>query len=96
MFRRISSGNIDRAIKRIERELPNIADQAHTNFVKNTPIDTGNARRSTRLRGDTIDARYNYANVLNDGRSSQARNGMTDPTIESIRKHVRQILGGRF
>lgn len=96
MFRRISSGNINRAIKRIERELPQIAGEAHRDFVKNTPVDTGNARRSTRLRGDTIDARYNYANVLNDGRSSQARNGMTDPTIESIRKNVRQILGGRF
>ena len=96
MFRRVSTGNIQRAIRNIERELPHIADEAHKDFVKNTPVDTGNARRSTRLRGDTIDARYNYANALNQGSSRQARRGMTEPTIESIRKNVRQILGGRY
>lgn len=96
MFRRISTGNINRAIRRIERELPSIANEAHTSFVGNTPVDSGNARKSTRLRGNTIDARYNYANRLNEGYSGQAKQGMTDPTIESIRKHVRQILGGRF
>ena len=97
MFRRVSTGNIQRAIRNIERELPHIAGEAHKDFVKNTPIDTGNARRSTSLRnGDTIDARYNYANRLNEGSSRQARRGMTEPTIESIRQNVRQILGGRY
>lgn len=97
MLRRISTGNINAAIRRIERELPGIASDAHKEFVKKTPVDSGNARRRTAFRnGNTIDARYNYANRLNQGWSRQADNGMTDPTVEFIRSRVRSILGGRY
>jgi hypothetical protein len=48
----------------------------------------GNARRSTRLRGNTIEGVYPYAERLEDGWSRQAPDGMSQPTIE----HVQRVL----
>lgn len=48
----------------------------------------GNARRSTRLRGRTIEGVYPYAERLEDGWSRQAPKGMSDPTIQ----HVQRVL----
>lgn len=53
----------------------------------------GNARRKTTLKGNQIDADYPYAKRLNEGYSSQAPDGMTEPTLEAIRKYVFKTLG---
>lgn len=53
----------------------------------------GNARRKTVLRDNSINADYPYAKRLNEGYSSQAPNGMTEPTLEAIRKYVYDTLG---
>jgi hypothetical protein len=54
------------------------------------------------LQGNTINANYPYANVLDKGRhmtrrglrgSEQAPQGMTEPTIKHIRQYVKQKLG---
>jgi hypothetical protein len=80
----------------------NIAREAYTKFVDVTPVKTGNAKRSTKLQGNTINANYGYANVLDKGRhmtrrgmrgSEQAPQGMTEPTIKHIRQYVKQKLG---
>jgi len=80
----------------------NIAKEAYTKFVDVTPIKSGNAKRSTKLQGNTINANYPYANVLDKGRhmtrrglrgSEQAPQGMTEPTIKHIRQYVKQKLG---
>jgi hypothetical protein len=83
----------------------NIAKEAFTKFVDVTPIakkNGGNAKRSTKLQGNTINANYAYANVLDKGRhmtsrglrgSDQAPKGMTEPTVEHIRNYVKQKLG---
>lgn len=83
----------------------NIAKEAFTKFVDVTPIakkNGGNAKRSTKLQGNSINADYAYANVLDKGRhmtsrgmrgSDQAPKGMTDPTIKHIRDYVKQKLG---
>jgi hypothetical protein len=80
----------------------NIAKEAFTKFVDVTPERSGNAKRSTKLQGNTINANYAYANVLDKGRhmtnrgmrgSDQAPNGMTEPTIKHIREYVKQKLG---
>jgi len=92
-LKRIGRSNINRDIDRKFKKLANLPKEAHPVFVKTTPIDTGNARNKTTLKQNTIDARYNYANRLNEGYSRQAKNGMTDPTIDFLRKRVRQILG---
>lgn len=80
----------------------NIAQVAFTKFKDVTPVKSGNAKRSTKLNGNNINADYAYANVLDKGRhmtrrgmrgSEQAPTGMTEPTIEHIRNYVKQKLG---
>lgn len=80
----------------------NIAREAFKKFKDVTPVKTGNAKRSTKLSGNQINADYGYANVLDKGRhmtrrgmrgSEQAPQGMTQPTIDHIRQYVKQRLG---
>lgn len=70
-----------------------LAKAAHTEFVKNTPVLTGNARRNTNLQGSAINANYNYAGKLDRGFSRKAPRGMTKPTMEFIRSYVKKQLG---
>jgi hypothetical protein len=86
----------------------NISQVAYDTFVKNTPVGDpnrwktkykpknykpGNARRKTVLKNNEVQANYPYAQRLNEGYSSQAPNGMTEPTVESIRDYVYKTLG---
>lgn len=65
-------------------------------FVSITPIDTGNARRSTRLVANkTIEANYVYAQRLDQGYSKQAKAGMSRPTEQFVNNRVRQIEAGK-
>jgi hypothetical protein len=83
--------NLRRHIQKVEQFVKEIPSQAHTKFVSETPIDTGNARRSTDLRGNEIQGNYPYATRLNEGYSTQARDGMTEPTVEFIREQLRGL-----
>jgi len=96
--------NITARLKKVEMVLNdrNIAQHVVTIFKEETPIDSGNARRSTTLKSNVIEADYPYAQVLNQGRrpttrgmrgSKQAPEGMTKPTIERLRDYVRDQLG---
>ena len=89
------------SLNRIQKKLNNLPKEAYKEFVKNTPFKTGNARRSTRLKGKTIEANYQYAQVLDKGRhmtsrgmrgSEQAPEGMSKPTEEFIQKRITKIL----
>jgi len=89
------------SIRRIQSKLNNLPKEAYQVFKDTTPIRTGNAKRKTRLQGDTINADYPYAQVLDKGRhmtprgprgSEQAPQGMTKPTEQFIRKRINQIL----
>lgn len=84
--------NITSSIKRIQTALARIPAEAHKEFVKATPIKTGNARRNTRLAGNEIQANYAYAEKLDGGSSRQAPNGMTVPTEKFIEDRTAQIL----
>lgn len=90
-MRRTTQGNLNRRVRQLNQAFEHLPQAAHEQFVRVTPIDTGNARRSTDLRGNEIQANYPYANRLNEGYSRQARNGMTDPTIEWIRTYLRGL-----
>jgi hypothetical protein len=84
-----------------------VSDLAFNYYRNNTPLGNprlwkskapknyrpGNAKRRTRKTGNDIDANYAYAVRLDNGWSKQAPNGMTEPTIEHIRKYVLQKLG---
>ena len=89
------------SLKRIQRKLDKLPKEAYDVFKKTTPIKTGNAKRNTKLKGNTIEANYQYAQVLDKGRhmtrrgmrgSEQAPQGMTKPTEQFIKKRVGQIL----
>ena len=84
--------NITPSLKRIEKELKGIPKKAHKFFVKTTPIDTGHARRSTKLKGNKIHGKYHYASFLNVGWSKQAPDGMTNPVTRYINRLVKKIM----
>jgi hypothetical protein len=97
----LTVNTISASLKRIQRKLDKVPNEAYDVFKKNTPVRTGNARRNTKLKGDTIEANYQYAQVLDKGRhmtrrgmrgSDQAPEGMTKPTRDFIQKRVGQIL----
>jgi len=75
--------------------------QLEKEFVKNTPIATGNAKANTRLSGLVIEADYPYAFVLDAGRSfrdgqmrgsEQAPAGMSEPTREFAKRLIPQLI----
>lgn len=87
-----------KCISRLNKVLNTLDDQkvtdvAHKAFVDNTPIRTGYARRNTLKSGNDIDANYPYAQKLEEGFSKQAPKGMTEPTIEEVRRYVYTNLG---
>lgn len=73
------------------REFERLPKEAHKEFVALTPIDQGNARRNTRLQGNTITANYPYAQRLDQGWSKQAPNGMLEPFMKWYEKRLKQI-----
>jgi hypothetical protein len=88
------AGEINRRLDQLSKELDQrkLLDEAYTVFKDVTPIDQGNAKRSTRKRGtDTIHADYAYAGRLNRGWSNQAKEGMAKPTIEHLQKYIKSV-----
>jgi hypothetical protein len=85
--------SISPSLARIERELAKVPAQALNFWVKTTPKRSGNARRRTKLVGDTIQARYPYAQRLDEGLSKQAPEGMSKPTEEFIERRLKSIIG---
>ena len=89
----------------VNRTLPNVALKV---YKKNTPVDSGNARRKTIKRSNTIIGNYAYAGVLDDGLfpnppkagtgktsngySTQATKGMATPTIKELRKQFNAFV----
>lgn len=97
--------NIVKATKRIQRQLNSLPKDSIKEFIKLTPIRSGNARKNTSLNGDTIEADYPYALVLEEGRrmtskgmrgSTQAPKGMTTPFFKWLNARTRRIFGKRL
>jgi hypothetical protein len=95
---------VSSSLKSIQKKLNNLPKEAFKEFVKNTPVKTGNAKRNTKLKGKTIEAKYQYAQVLDKGRhmtnrgmrgSDQAPKGMSEPTEQFIKKRIAAILKGK-
>ena len=105
----MASNSVKRLNKVLETlDDKNISKVAYDAFKGNTPIGDpnrwksrrapknykpGNARRKTVLRSNEIQANYPYAQRLEEGWSSQAPKGMTEPTIQEVRDYVYQKLG---
>ena len=84
--------SITKSLKNIQKKLAQVPKEAHKEFVENTPIRSGNARRKTRLQGKTINANYPYAKRLDEGLSKQSPEGMSKPTEDYIKQRVAAIL----
>jgi hypothetical protein len=82
-------------LKVVMAQVQKLPQEAYNHFKSITPIDTGNARSRTSLKGNkTIEADYPYAQRLDNGWSKQHRGqGMTKPTEEFINKRIKQITG---
>jgi hypothetical protein len=90
-------------ITKIKKQLDSVPREALTEYQKLTPKKTGNARRKTTLQGNTIQANYPYAEVLDAGRgnrdgqmrgSTQAPKGMTKPWEQWLQKRLDKIMKG--
>jgi len=80
-------------LKKAMSQLKQLPQELHRYFVSITPIDTGNARRSTTLSGKTIHANYPYAKRLDEGWSKQAPTGMVKPTEKYLKRRLKEISG---
>jgi type IV secretory pathway VirB9-like protein len=81
----------------VQKKLEKLPQEVYQEFVKNTPIRSGNARRKTKLRNKTeIVADYPYAQRLEDNWSSQTKGkGIIAPTEKFMRRKLKQILAGK-
>ena len=79
-------------LRKMQKGLDKLPQEAYEFFKDETPIKTGNARRRTRLQGEVIKADYNYATELDDGKSRQAPEGMVKPTEEYITKRNSSLV----
>jgi hypothetical protein len=84
--------NITTSLKKKIAQLDKVPDQAFTFFRAHTPIKTGNARKRTILKKDTIVAAYPYAERLDNGSSRQAPDGMSKPTEAFVQKTTDKIM----
>ena len=85
--------NIKQEVAAHKKRLEQLYKESHQEFVKLTPVDQGNARRRTKLQGNTIVADYAYAGRLDEGSSKQAPKGMTEPFAKWYDKQVAKIFG---
>jgi hypothetical protein len=89
---RLSVDLLTPSVKKIQRQLGRLSRDAYAVWRTNTPYRTGNAFRSTRLTGNTIEANYPYAQRLDQGYSSLKPRGMSRPTEAFIRSEIKKML----
>ena len=85
--------NIGKELAKVQKRLQAYPQEALTEFKSLTPVRSGNARRRTTLKRDTINADYLYAERLDAGWSNQAPQGMTRPFEVWVKKKIKQIFG---
>ena len=54
-----------------------------------TPIRSGNARRNTYAKGDSIIADYPYAQRLDEGWSKQFEGELVEPTLKHLEDYIK-------
>ena len=92
MSLKLKKDNMTSSINRIQRSLSTVATETHKFWVSKTPKDKGNARSKTVLRGNTIEANYPYAKVLDQGYSKQSPQGMSKPTQTFFTKLINRLI----
>lgn len=92
---KIDRNSFDKSMRELGKLFDDLPQQAHKEFVKQTPKRSGYARSHTRLEKTTIVADYAYAGKLDEGASKQNPRGMTEPTEQWIRKEINRRLRGQ-
>lgn len=80
------------SVNKIGQQLKTLSKGAYDVFKQSTPVKSGNARRNTKLLGNTIRADYSYAKVLDRGFSKKAPRGMTKPTESWLKRQLNSIF----
>lgn len=90
------SGEIGKRLDQLNKLFTDetLAKEGHRYFRGITPIRSGNARRNTIRNNNEVQANYPYARRLDEGYSRQARDGMTQPTIEHMQKWIEKQSKG--
>ena len=104
MGKRFDATLFNRRMTKLRGAKQNVMQKAFAYFKGITPIDTGNARRNTKLDSRfRIIANYAYAFVLDKGRhktnkgmrgSLQAPKGMSNPTILKFAGWIKNFIRG--
>jgi hypothetical protein len=90
----VNTKDVQALFKSAPKIVDQLAEDAYKFFIAQTPIKTGNARRSTDLDSKhNIVADYNYAERLDGGSSKQAPSGMTAPTERYMAQRLDQLTG---
>ena len=89
------AGEINFRLDQLKKGLDPVqmARRAYPVFVDATPERTGNAKRNTTLKRDTIQALYPYAQRLDDGWSKMKPQGMTVPTMKWFQNYIKSLGG---
>lgn len=87
----------NKKIKELQKTKKTVMPKAHVDFVRNTPVQTGNAKNKTILQNLVIYANYPYAAILNAGRlgkrgSKQAPKGMVQPTYLKLKQYILEFV----
>lgn len=82
--------NMTKSLDKIAKDIEGVPEAAYAYWRSITPIRSGNARRSTRLAGNEIQARYAYAEALDQGASRQAPRGMSEPTTQYLDREYKK------
>lgn len=85
---KIDTSGLSKHIADLKKLKATIAPQMYKDFIEETPVGSGHARRNTRLQQNSIIADYPYAAILDSGASKQAPEGMTKPTLIKMNDHV--------
>ena len=88
----VTKNTMSASLKRIQKDLAKLPELAYKEFVENTPVRSGNARRKTKLVGKEIRADYPYATRLDQGYSDQAPQGMSKPTEDFVKRETDKIM----
>lgn len=88
---KFSSKNI---IKDIDKKSKNfisaVMDDVKRVAADETPVDTGQAQRGWRRKGQDVLNNVEYITHLEDGHSKQAPSGIARPTIKEINRRYRK------
>jgi hypothetical protein len=90
---KIDARGLKSKLKRWTSQVEQLPERALAKFIKNTPIDTGHARRNTVLQPkNIIEGDYPYSRRLENGWSRQAPNGMVTPTEKWLKQEFNRIF----